>query len=33
LEAKARGTLRCDCRGCVALTRTPERRTFGGMIG
>mmetsp|Transcript_16699 Transcript_16699/g.23549 ORF Transcript_16699/g.23549 Transcript_16699/m.23549 type:complete len:475 (-) Transcript_16699:39-1463(-) len=32
-EAKAQGTLRCDCRGCVALTRSPERRTFGGLIG
>eukprot|EP00980_Cylindrotheca_fusiformis_P028658 scaffold22634_cov123-Cylindrotheca_fusiformis.AAC.5 len=34
-STKARGTLRCDCRGCVALTRTaPERRqTFGGLIG
>ncbi|CAJ1940026.1 unnamed protein product [Cylindrotheca closterium] len=30
---KAQGTLRCDCRGCVALTRTPERQTFGGLIG
>lgn len=33
LEAKAQGTLRCDCRGCVALTRSRERRTFGGVIG
>ncbi|KAG7353753.1 hypothetical protein IV203_003108 [Nitzschia inconspicua] len=33
LETKAQGTLRCDCRGCVALTRGPERRTFGGIIG
>jgi 2'-5' RNA ligase len=33
LETKAQGTLRCDCRGCVALTRRPERRTFGGVIG
>lgn len=33
LETKAQGTLRCDCRGCVALTRGPERRTFGGVIG
>lgn len=32
-ETKAQGTLRCDCRGCVALTRGPERRTFGGVIG
>jgi hypothetical protein len=30
---KAQGTLMCDCRGCVALTRAPERRTFGGLIG
>jgi hypothetical protein len=33
LETKAQGTLRCDCRGCVALTRGPDRRTFGGVIG
>jgi hypothetical protein len=33
LETKAQGTLRCDCRGCVALTRGNERRTFGGVIG
>lgn len=32
-EARAQGTLRCDCRGCVALTREREQRTFGGMIG
>jgi hypothetical protein len=32
-ETKAQGILRCDCRGCVALTRGPERRTFGGVIG
>jgi hypothetical protein len=31
-ETRAQGTLRCDCRGCVALTRGPERRTFGGII-
>lgn len=31
--SRASGTLRCDCRGCVALTRGPERRTFGGIIG
>lgn len=31
--SKAGGTLRCDCRGCVALTRSPERRTLGGLIG
>ena len=32
-ETRAQGTLRCDCRGCVALTREAEKRTFGGMIG
>lgn len=32
-ESRAQGTLRCDCRGCVALTRSAERRTFGGLIG
>jgi len=32
-ESRAQGTLRCDCRGCVALTRSTERRTFGGLIG
>ena len=32
-ESRAQGTLRCDCRGCVALTRSVERRTFGGIIG
>lgn len=32
-EAKANGTLRCDSRGCVALTRSREKRTFGTMIG
>ena len=32
-ETKAQGTLLCDRRGCVALTRGPERRTFGGLIG
>lgn len=32
-STKAQGTLRCDCRGCVALTRAPERQTFGGLIG
>lgn len=31
--SRAGGTLRCDCRGCVALARAPERRTFGGLIG
>lgn len=33
LETKAQGTLQCDCRGCVALTRGKDRRTFGGLIG
>jgi len=33
IETKAQGTLQCDCRGCVALTRGKERRTFGGIIG
>lgn len=32
-STKAQGTLRCDCRGCVALTRASERQTFGGLIG
>lgn len=32
-DTKAGGMLRCDCRGCIALTRGPERRTFGGIIG
>jgi hypothetical protein len=32
-DTRAQGTLRCDCRGCVALTRDREQRTFGGMIG
>jgi len=31
--SRAGGTLRCDCRGCVALARSPEKRTFGGLIG
>lgn len=31
--SRAGGTLRCDCRGCVALARAPEKRTFGGLIG
>ena len=31
--SRAGGTLRCDCRGCVALARTHDRRTFGGIIG
>ena len=30
---RAGGTLRCDCRGCVALTSSQEKRTFGGLIG
>jgi len=33
MDTRAGGTLRCDCRGCVALTRGQERRTFGGLIG
>lgn len=32
-EVRAQGTLRCDCRGCVALTRGAEKRTFGGITG
>lgn len=32
-DSRAGGMLRCDGRGCVALTRGPERRTFGGIIG
>lgn len=31
--SRAGGTLRCDCRGCVALARGQDRRTFGGLIG
>lgn len=31
--SKAGGTLGCDCRGCVALARSQEKRTFGGLIG
>ncbi|KAL3790478.1 hypothetical protein HJC23_012034 [Cyclotella cryptica] len=31
--SRAGGTLRCDFRGCVALARTPDSRTFGGLIG
>jgi hypothetical protein len=31
--SRAQGTLLCDCRGCVALTRSRERRTAGGIIG
>lgn len=33
IESKAQGTLQCDCRGCVALTKGEDRRTFGGIIG
>lgn len=32
-DTKAGGTLRCDSRGCVALTRGREKKTFGGLIG
>lgn len=32
-DTRAGGTLRCDGRGCVALTRGDEKRTFGGLIG
>lgn len=32
-NSKAGGTLRCDCRGCAALTRGKDKRTFGGLIG
>lgn len=32
-DTRAGGTLRCDSRGCVALTRGPEKKTFGGLIG
>lgn len=32
-ENAAAGTLICDCRGCVSLTRSANRRTFGGLIG
>jgi len=31
--SRAGGTLRCDCRGCVALARGADKRTFGGIIG
>lgn len=31
--SRAGGTLRCDCRGCVALARSRDKRTFGGLIG
>jgi hypothetical protein len=33
-ERSAGGILLCDCRGCVALTRNPDRRTtLGGLLG
>jgi hypothetical protein len=32
-DRSAAGTLICDHRGCVSLVRTPEKRTFGGLIG
>lgn len=32
-DQPAGGTLICDCRGCVSLVRTNERRTFGGLLG
>ena len=32
-DSKAAGMLRCDRRGCVALTRATDRRTFGGVLG
>jgi len=32
-DTKAGGTLRCDGRGCVALTRGNDKRTFGGLVG
>ena len=32
-DSRAGGTLICDSRGCVALTRGREQRTFGGLIG
>jgi hypothetical protein len=33
MGSRAGGTLRCDCRGCVALARAQDKRTFGGLIG
>lgn len=33
VDQKARGLLRCDSRGCVALTRSKDKRTVGGLIG
>lgn len=32
-DQPARGTLMCDCRGCVSLAKTREKRTVGGLIG
>ena len=32
-DSPAGGTLICDCRGCVSLVRSEERRTFGGLLG
>lgn len=32
-DKRAGGLLMCDSRGCVALTRETEKRTFGGLIG
>jgi len=32
-DRPAGGILLCDRRGCVALTRGPDRRTFGGLVG
>ena len=29
----AGGLLRCDCRGCVALLATSDRKTWGGVFG
>lgn len=31
-DAKAGGTLRCDCRGCVSLVRQTDRKTFGWVL-
>lgn len=33
VDKRAGGLLRCDCRGCAALTRNKEKRAFGGLIG
>jgi len=32
-DRSAAGILICDCRGCVSLVRTAEKRTFGGLLG